>query len=113
MVARDLKAQNPREIYVLDSQPILYALTDQTPPTRYVLPSELFGRLLPGVAGIDATAEVARILATDPTFIIRRSNPPTDPAVINPAVYGETDQALTAGYALWRSYPGVLVYRVK
>jgi 4-amino-4-deoxy-L-arabinose transferase-like glycosyltransferase len=113
MVARDLKAQNPREIYVLDSQPILYALTDQTPPTRYVLPSELFGRLLPGVAGIDATAEVARILATDPTFIIRRSNPPTDPAVINPAVYAETDQALTAGYALWRSYPGVLVYRVK
>ncbi len=78
-VAADLRTQHPKQIYVFDTQPILYALTGQTPPTRYVLPSELIGHLLPRVAGVDAGAEVARILAKKPDFILRRSDPSIQP----------------------------------
>jgi 4-amino-4-deoxy-L-arabinose transferase-like glycosyltransferase len=112
-IAADLNAAHPSGIYVFDSQPILYALTRLPPPTRYVLPSELTGVLLPGVAGVNAQAEVARILATRPQFIIRRSDPSTDPAVINPAIYAELNTALATGYRPWRQYPGVDVYELK
>jgi 4-amino-4-deoxy-L-arabinose transferase-like glycosyltransferase len=111
LVAADVKAENPASIYVFDFQPIIYALAGQTPPTRYVLPSELTKNFLPRIAGVDAPAEMARILATNPVFIIRLSH--TDPAAINPVVYAELDQALTARYHLWRRYEGVAVYRLK
>ena len=103
-----LKA-TPGSLYVFDSQPIIYALADKTPPTRFVLPSELIGRSLPRVAGDDPVAEVGRILAGAPTFIVRRSAPETNPATINPAVYAEMNAAIAAHYHLWRRYPGVLV----
>ncbi len=105
----DLRAQHPASLYVFNSQPILYALTNTTPPTRYVLPSVLTGKLLPGVAGVDPVAEVARILATKPQFIVTR----TDATVQNPAVYAELDQALAQQYGVWRKYPGVMVYKLK
>ena len=73
------------------------------------MPSELTGDFLPRVAGIDPQTELARILATRPQFILRRSD---TPARANPAVYAQLDQALAADYALWRTYPGVLVYRL-
>jgi 4-amino-4-deoxy-L-arabinose transferase-like glycosyltransferase len=112
-VAAALKTQHPASIYVFDTQPILYALTGQTPPTRYVLPSELIGNSLPQVAGVNAAAEVARILATKPEFILRRSAPSTDPSTINPAIYAQTDAVLAARYQLWRRYHGISVYRLK
>jgi hypothetical protein len=112
-IAADLNATHPAGIYVFDSQPILYVLTRQPPPTRYVLPSELTGVLLPGVAGVNAQAEVARILATRPQFIIRRSDPSTDPTVINPAIYAELNTALAKGYRPWRQYKGVDVYELR
>ena len=97
-------------LYVFDSQPILYALTGAPPPTRYVLPSELIGWLLPKVAGVDPVAEVARILATRPEFIVRRD---PAPAHMNAAVYAEADAALAAHYALWRKLPGADIYKRK
>jgi hypothetical protein len=103
-------ALHPDSLYVFDSQPILYALTGAAPPTRYVLPSELIGLTLPKVAGVDPVAEVARILATRPEFIARRD---PAPANMDAAVYREVDAALAARYALWRRYPGVLVYKEK
>lgn len=112
-VGAELAAQHPASLYVFDSQPILYALTGQTPPTRYVLPSELVGRSLPRVAGVNAGAEVARILAGDPQFIVCRAPAPTNPAVVNPAVYAQLQQALAARYRLWRAYPGVAVYKIR
>ncbi|HWA78815.1 MAG TPA: glycosyltransferase family 39 protein, partial [Acetobacteraceae bacterium] len=69
---RLIAAHVPRgaSLYVFDSEPILYALTASTPPTRYVLPSILTrGRLAP-VARVDARKEVARILAKRPEFIV-------------------------------------------
>ena len=112
-VGADLAARRPASLYVFDSQPILYALSGQTPPTRFVLPSELVGRSLPRVAGVDAAAEVARILAGKPQFIVCRAPAPTNPAVVNPAVYALMRQALAARYRLWRAYPGVAVYEIR
>ena len=109
-VGAALKAA-PGSLYVFDSQPIIYALAGKTPPTRFVLPSELIGRSLPDVAGDDPVAEVGRILAGAPTFIVRRSAPQTNPTLINPAVYAQVNAAITAHYRLWRRYPGILVFR--
>lgn len=105
-IGQALKHQ-PGSLYVFDGQPILYALADKPAPTRFVLPSELTGRLLPRVAGVDAAAEVARILAAKPDFIVRRTPPQSG----NPAVDAELEAALR-GYALWRQYPGMAVYRL-
>jgi 4-amino-4-deoxy-L-arabinose transferase-like glycosyltransferase len=112
LVAVDLKSQ-PGSLYVFDSQPILYALTDKPLPTRYVLPSELIGNFLPAIAGVNAPAEVARILAAQPDFIVRRLPAPADPAVINPTVYAELDADLAQHYQLWRQYNGVAVYKLR
>jgi 4-amino-4-deoxy-L-arabinose transferase-like glycosyltransferase len=113
-MAADLNAAlAPGPIYVFDSQPILYSLTGQPPPTRYVLPSVLTSRLLARVAGVDARAEVARILSTQPRFIIRSLTPKTDPAIIDTGVYAALNAALAAHYQLWRSYPGAAIYILK
>jgi 4-amino-4-deoxy-L-arabinose transferase-like glycosyltransferase len=109
-IATDLQTQPTAGIYVFNSQPILYALANRPLPTRYVLPSELTGTFLPRIAGVNALAEVARILAAQPVFIICRS---PAPGGINPAVYAELDQALAAHYQLWRQYPGVAVYKLR
>ena len=103
----------PGSLYVFDTQPIIYALAGKTPPTRFVLPSELIGRSLPRVAGDDPVAEVQRILAGAPDFIVRRSDPETNPAIINPTVYAEVNAALAAHYRLWQSYPGIVVFQRK
>ena len=65
------------------------------------------------VAGVDAPAEVARILARRPLFIIRSLTPRTAPRVIDRHVYALVDQALAAEYRLWRQYPGAAVYRLR
>jgi hypothetical protein len=108
----DLAAQHPASLYVFDSQAILYAYADTPLPTRYVLASVLTRVLLPRVAGVDAPAEVARILAGKPQFIVRRAPAPND-ALVNPVVYAELDTALARDYALWRSYPGMSVYKLR
>jgi hypothetical protein len=101
-------------LYIFNGQPIIYALARQTPPTRYVLPSELTGNFLAPVVGINTVAEVGRILATGPLFIVRARHP-SNPANVNPAVYQEVAAALAAKYQLWRSYSDVAVdvYRLK
>jgi 4-amino-4-deoxy-L-arabinose transferase-like glycosyltransferase len=101
----------PGSLYVFDTEPIIYALAGKAPPTRFVLPSELIGRSLPRVIGNDPVAEVAHILAEAPEFIVRRSTPETNPALINPAIYAEVDAAIAAHYRLWRRYPGILVFQ--
>jgi 4-amino-4-deoxy-L-arabinose transferase-like glycosyltransferase len=111
LVSADLRDAGAARIYDFDSEPIIYALTGENPPTPYVLPSVLTGVFLPRVAGVDAAAEVARILAQRPDFIIRRDYAP-DPARTNAAVYALMDQALAQYYSVWRRYPGVAVYRL-
>jgi 4-amino-4-deoxy-L-arabinose transferase-like glycosyltransferase len=99
-------------VYVFDGQPIIYALTKQAPPTRYVLPSVLSKNFLGHVANIDAAVEVRRILSENPIFIVRDWHPPHNPKTVNQTVYIEMDQALAARYSLWLSYGGMDVYRL-
>jgi hypothetical protein len=98
-------------IYVFDYQPIIYGLAHAMPPTRFAFPSTLTKCFLAHVAGVDGAAEVARIFRQEPQFVIRSRLPFTDPVVFNRAVFAETDQAIAAGYVLWRVYPDAQVYR--
>jgi hypothetical protein len=101
------------QLFVFNYQPIIYALTGRTPPTAYVLPSVLSGKFLSYVAGVNAAAEIARILAERPAYIVRSPFPIGLPSNINQPVYTEMNQALAANYEIWRSYPGVFLYRLK
>ncbi len=98
-------------LYVFDGQPILYALAGAAPPTRYVLPSVLTGTALARVAGVDATAEVARIMAGAPEFVVARVPPPLDNPRANQAVYAEMAAFLAKDYVLWHQLPGVAIYQ--
>jgi hypothetical protein len=98
----------PGSLYVFDSQPILYALTGESPPTRFVLPTVLTGFLLPHVAGVDPVAEVSRILAARPRFIVRRDPPPA----LQTPVYALLDKSLAAHYHLWRHFLLTDVYQL-
>ncbi len=108
-VAASLKAADAQSLYVFDYQPIIYALAGLTPPTRFVLPSELTKLTLPGVAGVHPLAEVRRILDGKPQYIVRR-DPPPGPKTGNMAVYAVLDAALASRYRLVRRWPGVAVY---
>lgn len=110
--ANALKSARAQSLYVFDSQPIIYALTGLTPPTRFVLPSELTGLTLPKVAGVDPVAEVTRILALRPQYIIRRE-PQPGPGTGNQAVYAIVNAALGTDYTLAQSWPGAALYRCK
>jgi 4-amino-4-deoxy-L-arabinose transferase-like glycosyltransferase len=110
-IAATLAAAHAQSLYVFDSQPILYSLTGLPAPTRYVLPSELIGLTLPQVVNINPVAEVSRILATSPQYIVRRE-PPPGPSVGNPQVYAVLDGALAAHYTLVHNWPGDALYRL-
>ncbi len=104
--AAALNAAHAGSLYVFDTQPILYALTGTTPPTRYVLPSVLTGPLLPAVAGVNPMAELNRILSTDPQFIARR----TDPQNETQALLDRMNQALATGYHPFGTYGDIALY---
>ncbi len=105
-----LAASPGAAIYVFDDQPIIYSLAHKSPPTRFAFPSVLTTSFLAHVAGVDPVAEVARILAARPLFIIRAKQPPLGTNPLNPAVYAEMQSTLAAHYRLWRGYPGSEVY---
>jgi hypothetical protein len=96
-------------LYVFDSQPIIYALTGAVLPTRFVLPSVLTRCFLARVAGVDAPAEVARILSTDPDFVIAQTGPLQTP---DPAVYTAFNAAMTR-YGVWQQFPDAVIYRLR
>ncbi len=96
-------------LYVFDSQPIIYALTDARPPTRFVLPSVLTRCFLSRVAGVNAPAEVARILSANPDFVIAQTGPPQSP---DQAVYAEFNAAMPR-YNLWKRFPDAVIYRLR
>jgi 4-amino-4-deoxy-L-arabinose transferase-like glycosyltransferase len=59
-------------IFVLDAEPIIYFNAGVRPPTRYVFPPFLLDDHFIRVAGIDARAELARIMGQRPAFVIRK-----------------------------------------
>jgi hypothetical protein len=56
-------------IFIANYHPVIYALTDAALPTRFIFPAQLTGEFT-RVADIDTDAEVARIMATKPRFVV-------------------------------------------
>ena len=115
-VARDIRpelAKAPGQtIYVFDGEPVLYSLLHARLPTKYVFPSFLLTRLLSYTVNIDPVAELDRIMAQQPLFVIRRSiSQYTSPQVRNAAVYAKMAADLAADYSVWRTYDTMVVYR--
>jgi hypothetical protein len=71
LVAAALRAIVPpgSTIYVANYHPVVYVLADMAVPTRFVFPAHLAG-WYSGVTGIDADAEVDRVLAERPAAIV-------------------------------------------
>jgi 4-amino-4-deoxy-L-arabinose transferase-like glycosyltransferase len=117
-VAADLRpvlARAPGQtIYVFDGEPVLYSLLHARLPTKYVFPSFLLSRLLSYTVNIDPQAELARIMAERPLFVIRRRFPGTQsPETRNVAVYAKMAADLAADYTVWRVYDTMVVYRLR
>ncbi len=113
LLAKPAAAPATGQLFVFDYQPIIYSLAGQNPPTRYPFPSVLTRCQLARVAKVPAMHEIARILATNPEFIIRSRFPYQDPSIVNLRVYAAVDRALAARYQLWRTYDDAVVYRLR
>jgi hypothetical protein len=57
-------------LFVFDGEPILYDLTGSCLPSRYAFPSHLNDANEAGATGVDQLAEVGRILANHPHFVV-------------------------------------------
>ena len=62
-------------LFVFDGEPILYHLTGSCLPTRYVFPTHLSDRRDAGAIGVDQVAELRRVLATRPAYIVLSDRP--------------------------------------
>jgi hypothetical protein len=58
-------------LYVADDRTALYLLAGATPPTRFPYPAHLLDRYQELIAGVNGPAEIRRILATHPAYIVR------------------------------------------
>jgi hypothetical protein len=113
LLAKPSAAVATGQLFVFDYQPIIYSLAGQNPPTKYPFPSVLTRCQLARVAKVPAMHEIARILATNPEFIVRSRFPYQDPAIVNLRVYAAVDRSLAARYQLWRVYDDAVVYRLR
>jgi hypothetical protein len=101
-------------LYVFDSEPVLYLLTGAVPPTAYVLPTILSGRLFYAMAGIDPLHEIGRIFGTHPEFVVTQADsfaPRRAGADRNPAAYALVQRWLTGDYDVFARFPDAVVYR--
>ena len=94
-------------LFVADGQPILYFLTGAAIPTRYVLPVWLNNDLAP-MAGIDPLAELDRIMALRPRYIVADETPRHGPRFM-----AHLQRYLTDDYVLDRTIQGIMLYRLK
>jgi len=82
-------------LYVADDRVAIYLLTGMTPPTRYAYAAHLVDPYQEIVAGVDGRAEVARIMATRPSFVVRDL---ANRANEDPRVRADFDRVLAADY---------------
>ena len=62
-------------LFVFDGEPILYHLTRSCLPTRYAFPTHLNDQREAGAVGVDQVAELRRVLATRPAYILSSDRP--------------------------------------
>ena len=86
-------------LYVFNGDPVLYLLTDAPVPTPYVFPPHLSERRDRDALGVDADAEIARIMGTRPRYVVTRTIGPRFPDR-DPASFAEMDRALAEHYRL-------------
>jgi hypothetical protein len=113
LLAKPTSALAGGQLFVFDYQPIIYSLAGQNPPTKYPFPSVLTRCQLARVAKVPAVHEIARILATNPKFIVLSRFPYQDPSIVNLRVYAAVDRSLAARYQIWRMYDDAVVYRLR
>ena len=65
---------DPPSLYVANHQPILYLLTNTTPPTRFAFPPFLFDPHFSSVARVDYRREFSLILARKPACVLIRAD---------------------------------------
>ncbi len=88
---------NGRCLYVVDSLPLLYALSGACSPTAYLFPTHLTRADEIASIGIDARAELARVLASRPSVIVIAN--PRQP-YLDPVARRMIDARLADGYRL-------------
>ncbi len=87
-------------IFVPNYQPVVYFLTQARLPTRFPFPVHLTGSFA-NLAGVDTDAEVARILASKPRFIVLDR---TEWFGMRPSAMSMLTEALEEGYELAASF---------
>lgn len=114
-VATAIQAQmRPGDVvFVANSQPVIYFLTGSPLPTRFPFPAHLTGAF-GDLAGVNMDAEVARVLATRPRFIVQDQG---YWGGVRPAAATLIEAALAAHYtpmAMFRGGAGpVVIHRLR
>lgn len=99
-LAAEMRLGSGETLYVFDGDPVLYHLADSPLPTRFAFPTHLNDLRETAGIGTDPLAELHRILAARPTFIVTTDMPrPRN----NPAAWRMAEEVLRADYRLVRS----------
>jgi 4-amino-4-deoxy-L-arabinose transferase-like glycosyltransferase len=98
-----------RTLFVVGETPIVYALADAPIPTRLPFSLYLTDREMWPLTAVDGRVEVARILATRPTFIVRSDSR----FHLDPAVDALVTGALRARYRPVQTFDHDVLYRLR
>lgn len=104
-IARDLATELAvgDSVYVYDQHPIIYHLLDVPPPTR--LPFFLHIKEEGAYGLTDPHAEIERIIAARPAFIISKAGVLEGDAARSHPINAVVAEAVAQDYTIWRSYP--------
>lgn len=94
-------------IFVAEGPPILYYLTGAPIPTRYALPAYLNRPDVSVITGIDPLAELERIMALRPRYVVLAEDYRHDPVFL-----AHLQAHLARNYVLERLIQGILLYRL-
>jgi len=114
-VARAILAEKrPGDVvFVANAQPVVYFLTGSSLPTRFPFPAHLTGAF-GDLAGVNMDAEVARVLATRPRFIVQSV---AYWGGVRPAAAALIEAALAADYEPMANFRGdvgpVVIHRLR
>jgi hypothetical protein len=115
LVAQSLRDTVPEGsvVFIANYHPVVYVLADMEVPTRFAFPQHLAG-WYSGVTGIDADAELARVLAARPAAVVVDRGWWT---AIRPPARGVIEAALARDYAfaarVLEANGPVEIYRLK
>jgi hypothetical protein len=101
-------------LYVVRQSPILYDMLGVKPPTRYVFPTNLFDSSKWAMLGFDGSAEIARILRTQPvTIVVGGAASVNGRGDDDPAVVAAMMRDVDARYIPVAVVEGATIYRLK